>query len=257
MEIEINDLKIHYIEEGKDTKTSILLLHGWGASIKSFKPVINELSKYYKVYAIDFPGFGESEDPSKNYDVEEYSKVVLKFIEEKKLQDVVLIGHSFGGRVIIKLVGKLGFNPKKIILVDSAGIRPKKKKTRIIKEKIFKCIKAFATIIFGKEKAKKIIDKYKNKMGSEDYKNANETMKEVFKNVINEDLTQYLPNIKSPTLLIWGDKDMETPIEDGRKMESLIPDSGLVVINGAGHFSYLENCGYFLVVVKKFLEGCE
>ena len=94
-------------------------------------------------------------------------------------------------------------------------------------------------------------------MGSEDYKNANETMKEVFKNVINEDLTQYLPNIKSPTLLIWGDKDMETPIEDGRKMESLIPDSGLVVINGAGHFSYLENCGYFLVVVKKFLEGCE
>ena len=153
MEIEINVLKIHYIEEGKDTKTSILLLHGWGASIKSFKPVINELSKYYKVYAIDFPGFGESEDPSKNYDVEEYSKVVLKFIEEKKLQDVVLIGHSFGGRVIIKLVGKLGFNPKKIILVDSAGIRPKKKKTRIIKEKIFKCIKAFATIIFGKEKA--------------------------------------------------------------------------------------------------------
>ena len=178
------------------------------------------------------------------------------YYQEHKEQIWVGYNSNNYDQYILKGI-QLGFNPKKIILVDSAGIRPKKKKTRIIKEKIFKCIKAFANIIFGKEKAKKIIDKYKNKMGSEDYKNANETMKEVFKNVINEDLTQYLPNIKSPTLLIWGDKDMETPIEDGRKMESLIPDSGLVVINGAGHFSYLENCGYFLVVVKKFLEGCE
>lgn len=93
MEIEINDLKIHYIEEGKDTKTSILLLHGWGASIKSFKPVINELSKYYKVYAIDFPGFGESEDPNKNY----YRKTPVLNIHEKKFFHIMRkkIGDKF------------------------------------------------------------------------------------------------------------------------------------------------------------------
>ena len=112
-------------------------------------------------------------------------------------------------------------------------------------------------MLLGKKRAKDIIDKYKNKFGSEDYRNADDTMKEVFKNVVNEDLKEYLPNIKVSTLLIWGDRDLETPIEDAKLMEKLIPDSGLVIIQGAGHFSYLENTRFFITVVNKFLEGCE
>lgn len=257
MQIEINNLKVNYIEKGPETNTSILLLHGWGANIASFNPVIESLSKTFKVYAIDFPGFGQSENPDTSYHVEDYSRLVLEFIKQKKLEKVVLVGHSFGGRVIIKLVGKLGYKPEKVILVDSAGIKPKKSFKRKVKESIFKCIKNIANIILGKEKAKKLIDKYKNKLGSQDYKNADETMKEVFKNVINEDLTEYLPNIKTSTLLIWGDRDLDTPISDAKKMEELIPDAGLVTIAGAGHFSYLDNIGYFLTVVNKFLEGCD
>lgn len=257
MQIEINNLNVNYIEKGPETNTNILFLHGWGTSIASFNPVIENLSKKFKVYAIDFPGFGLSQEPDESYNVEDYSKLVLEFIEKKNLKNVILVGHSFGGRVIIKLAGKLGYKAKKIILIDSAGIRPKKSFKRKVKEKIFKCIKVIANLILGKEKSKIIIDKYKNKMGSEDYRNADDTMKEVFKNVINEDLTEYLPNIKAPTLLIWGDKDTQTPISDGRKMEELIPDAGLVTISGAGHFSYLDNLNYFLTIVNKFLEGCD
>lgn len=257
MQLEINNLKVNYLEKGPQTKTSVVLLHGWGASISAFNPIIDNLSKKFKVYAIDFPGFGLSDKPDKSYHVEDYSKIVLEFINKMNLKDVILIGHSFGGRVIIKLVGKLGFSPKKIILVDSAGIRPKKSLKVKIRERIYKCIKKVARIILGKAKADKIINKYKNKLGSEDYKNADETMKEVFKNVINEDLTDYLPNIKAPTLLVWGDKDTETPISDAKIMESLIPDSGIVTIRGAGHFSYLDNTTFFLTVVNNFLEGCE
>ena len=257
MQIEINKLKINYIEKGPDSKTCVVLLHGWGANIASFNPIINELSNKLKVYAIDFPGFGLSQKPDESYHVEDYSKIVLEFINKKELKNVILIGHSFGGRVIIKLVGKLGFVPKKIILIDSAGIKPKKTFKRKIKERIYKVIKRAANLILGKEKAKKVIDKYKNKLGSEDYKNADDTMKEVFKNVVNEDLRGYLPNIKVPTLLIWGDRDTETPIKDAKLMEELIPDAGLVTIQGAGHFSYLENTRFFMTVVNKFLEGCE
>ena len=126
MQLEINNLKVNYLEKGPQTKTSVVLLHGWGASIAAFNPIIDNLSKKFKVYAIDFPGFGLSDKPNKSYHVEDYSKIVLEFINKMNLKDVILIGHSFGGRVIIKLVGKLGFSPKKIILVDSAGIRPKK-----------------------------------------------------------------------------------------------------------------------------------
>lgn len=257
MEININNLKINYIEEGPDTKTNIILLHGWGTSIDSFKPIIENISKNYKVYAIDFPGFGKSQKPDESYTVEDYSKIVLEFINKLNLENVVLVGHSFGGRVIIKLVGKLGYKPAKIILVDSAGIRPKRKLKYYIKISVFKTVKYIVRILLGKNKSEEIINKYKNKFGSQDYKNADETMKKVFKNVVNEDLTPYLKNINAPTLLIWGELDNDTPLKDAQKMEQLINNAGLVVIKGAGHFSYLNDINYFMVVVNKFLEGCE
>ncbi len=257
MQIEINNLKINYTESGPDTNTNVLFLHGWGTNIASWKPVSDAMSKKFKTYVIDFPGFGDSDKPDKSYTVEDYSKIVLEFITKKGISNVILIGHSFGGRVIIKLTGKLGFKAEKIILVDSAGIRPKKKFKVKVRERIFKIIKKCANIFLGKEKANKVINKYKNKLGSEDYKNADETMKEVFKNVVNEDLTEYLPNISAPTLLVWGDKDIDTPIADAHKMEELIPNAGLAIIPGTGHFSFLQNPNYFMLVVNKFLEGCE
>lgn len=257
MEIQINDLKINYIKEGPDTKTTILFLHGWGTNAESFRPVINEMAKKFTTYAIDFPGFGSSQQPPTTYEVEDYSKIVLEFINKLNLENVVLVGHSFGGRVIIKLVGKLGYKPKKIILVDSAGIKPKRTLKYKIKVGVFKFAKKIAMILLGKKKGQEIIDKYRSKAGSKDYNNADSVMKEVFKNVVNEDLTEYLPNIKSPTLLIWGELDQDTPLSDAQKMEQLIDNAGLVVIKGAGHFSFLNNLPYFLVVVNKFLEGCE
>lgn len=257
MEIEINNLKINYIKEGPETKTNILFLHGWGTSAESFRPVIKEMAKKFTTYAIDFPGFGSSEQPPTTYAVEDYSKIVLEFINRLNLDNVILVGHSFGGRVIIKLVGKLGYKPKKIILVDSAGIKPKRTLKYSIKVGIFKLAKNLAKLFLGKKKGQELIDKYKNKAGSTDYKNADSVMKEVFKNVVNEDLTEYLPNIKTPTLLIWGELDQDTPLSDAQKMKQLIDNAGLVVIKGAGHFSFLNNLPYFLVVVNKFLEGCE
>ena len=257
MDIVINNIKINYIKKEIGSKTNIIFLHGWGANINSFMPVINEVSKKYNVYAIDLPGFGLSDEPPANYMVVDYSKIVLEFINKLKLDNAILIGHSFGGRVIIKLVGALKFLPKKIILIDSAGIKPKRSLKYYIKVYSYKFARNMLKLILGKKKSYKIIEKYRSKVGSQDYKNADETMKEVFKNVINEDLTDYLPNIKAPTLLVWGDKDTETPISDAKIMESLIPDSGIVTIRGAGHFSYLDNTTFFLTVVNNFLEGCE
>ena len=220
-------------------------------------PVINEVSKKYNVYAIDLPGFGLSDEPSKDYMVEDYSKIVLEFINKLKLENVVLIGHSFGGRVIIKLVGALKFIPKKIILIDSAGIRPKRSLKYYIKVYSYKFARNMLKIILGKKKSYKIIEKYRSKVGSQDYKNASLTMREVFKNTVNEDLRKYLPSINVPTLLIWGENDTDTPLSDGRIMEKMIKDSGLVILKGAGHYSYLDNYNQFIRVLYKFLEECD
>ena len=189
--------------------------------------------------------------------VEDYSKIVLEFINKLKLDNVVLIGHSFGGRVIIKLVGALKFIPKKIILIDSAGIRPKRSLKYYIKVYSYKFARNMLKIILGKKKSYKIIEKYRSKVGSQDYKNASLTMREVFKNTVNEDLKKYLSSISAPTLLVWGENDTDTPLSDGKIMEKMIKDSGLVILKGAGHYSYLDNYNQFIRVLYKFLEECD
>jgi len=257
VEIKIDNIKIVYNETGKDSKTNIILLHGWGANKESFLPVQGYFSNKFKVYNIDMPGFGESEKPPITYTVSDYAKIILEFIKMLELDNVVLVGHSFGGRVIMKLVGELNYKPQKIIFVDSAGVKPKRKFSYYYKVYSYKLFRKIVTLTMGKKKSEKIINYWRNKVGSEDYKNADNTMREVFKNVVSEDLVPYISNIKVPTLIVWGENDQDTPLKDARKIESLIEDSGVVVLKNAGHFSYLDNLNEFLIITSKFLEECE
>lgn len=255
MNVKINGLNINYEILGENNTNEVLILHGWGANLQSFSPVAKHLSKTCKVYAIDFPGFGESQEPDFAYTVSDYAKLVLEFIKKMNISSPTLIGHSFGGRVIIKLVGELGFKPKNIIFVDSAGIKPKRSLSYYFKVYSFKLAKKAIYTFNNKEKAEKIIAELRKNAGSSDYKSASETMKKVFVNVVNEDLKVYLPKINVPSLLIWGDKDLDTPLKDAKVFEKLIPNSGLVVLEGAGHYSYLDKLGDFLVIISKFMEG--
>jgi len=93
------------------------------------------------------------------------------------------------------------------------------------------------------------------KYGSPDYKRLNPNMRKTFVKVINQDLTEYLPQIKASTLLVWGSADTETPLWMGQKMEKEIPDAGLVVFEGRTHFAFLEEAQRFLVIVNTFLFG--
>jgi pimeloyl-ACP methyl ester carboxylesterase len=255
LNVNVNGLNINYEVLGKDNENEVLILHGWGANLASFAPVAIHLSQKFKVYSIDFPGFGKSDEPDSSYTVTDYAKLVLEFIKKMNIQNPTLIGHSFGGRVIIKLVAELGFTPKNIIFVDSAGIKPKRSLKYYFKVYSYKLTKKIIYLFNSKEKAEKIIKELRKNAGSSDYNAASETMKKVFINVVNEDLKSYLPKIKVPSLLIWGDKDLDTPLKDAKIFEKLIPDSGLVVLEGAGHYSYLDKLGDFLVIISKFLEG--
>ena len=101
----------------------------------------------------------------------------------------------------------------------------------------------------------KALDSFKNKFGSADYKNASPIMKECMVSLVNEDLREWLPNIKAPTLLVWGEKDTATPIEDAMLMEKTIPDAGLVKIQNCSHYVFLEQPGYVNLIIKTFLNG--
>ena len=218
------------------------MLHGWGSKLDLFGTIIENLSKNNKVYAIDLPGFGGTDEPKEAWNVDRYVDFVIEFIEKMNIKELSILGHSFGGRVIIKLVNRqnLNFKVDKLVLVDSAGIKPEKSKKTSMKTKVYKVLK----ILVGNKIVSKIfpnlLNNIKKKFGSEDYRNATPIMRDTLVKTVNEDLTDLLPNIEQSTLLIWGDKDTATPIEDAKKMESLIKDSGLVTVEGAGHFSFLE-----------------
>lgn len=248
---EYENLKINYMRKG--TGKPLVLLHGWGTSVDTFTALFENLSKYYDVTMLDFPGFGDSTEPLSPWNLDDYAKMTSTFIEALGIKNPTLLGHSFGGRVSIKLSQILPIH--QIVLVNSAGIKPKRKKSYYLRVYGYKLFKTVASLPFFKWLLKAPLDAYREIYSSSDYKQASPIMKQVLSKVVNEDLRNLLPKITCPVLLIWGDEDTSTPLEDAKLMDSLIPDSGLVVFEGAGHFSYLEQPARFLTIINTFLGG--
>lgn len=245
------NLQVNYIRKGNGK--TLVFLHGWGAEIGTFTHLMDELSKSYDVVAIDFPGFGKSEEPQTPWNLDEYAKMTLAFINDHNIVNPILIGHSFGGRVSIKLSQLMLVD--KIILINSAGIKPKRKANYYVRVYGYKFFRNVASLPLLKWMLKEPLEAYREIYSSSDYKQASPKMKQVLSKVVNEDLRDLLPNIKVPVLLIWGDQDTSTPLQDAQIMEKLIPDAGLVVFEGAGHFSYIEQPARILTIIRTFIGG--
>lgn len=251
----IKNLTINYIKKGSGK--TVLILPGWGTTINTYMPLINSISNYANIYCLDMPGFGNSEEPDTYWNLDNYVDFIIDFIKSQNIQDLDLIGHSNGGRIIIKLMNRidLNFNVNKIILIGSAGIVHKKSQSKKLKIKIFKLGKKILEIKPIKTMFPNLLSKLQNKLGSEDYKKASPVMKKTLVNLVNEDLRELLSNIKVPTLLIWGENDTATPLQDGEIMEKLIPDSGLVKVRNCTHYVFLEQTAYVNSIISNFLNG--
>lgn len=259
MNFNYNGININYEifenEVVQENSRPLLLLHGWMAEIRSWAPVYMFFSKTRKVYVIDFPGqAGKSDSLKEPWGVPEYAEMVRNFIENQNIKNCDVIGHSFGGRVIIYLSSKYKDLFNKIILTDSAGIKPKFSLKRTIKIYSYKIAKYFYKIIMPKDKYEKKLEEMRKKRGSSDYsKLQSDVLRQTFNKVINLDLTPNLKEIQNSVLLIWGDSDKDTPLYMAKIMEKNIKDSGLVVLENAGHFSYLDNTQKYLIVANNFL----
>jgi pimeloyl-ACP methyl ester carboxylesterase len=182
--------------------------------------------------------------------------MLIKLLDALGIQRACFVGHSFGGRVSIMLSALHPDRVEKLVLVDSAGIRPKRALKYYFRVYRFKLLKRlFLLLTPGRDRDEKL-DKFYKKYGSKDYRESG-SMRQTFVKVVNEDLRGYLHDIKCPTLLVWGEEDMDTPVSHAKIMEKEIPDAGLVVFKGAGHFSYLDRLGDFNIIVSRFFEGNE
>lgn len=251
MIIKINDYDINYIDEGKGD--AVLLLHGWGSNYKSLTPLINLLKDKYRVLAIDYPGFGESSELRESFSIDDYADIVCSFLIELGINKVILVGHSYGGRIILKLNSRenLGFKIEKNVLIDAAGLKDHKDLKTLIKIHTFKTLKKLTKLMpIDEEKKSELERELKIKFGSSDYSKASKVMQETLVKAVNEDLTDLLKHMRE-TLLIWGDEDKVTPMWMARKMESEIKGSGLVILHG-GHFSYLDDPITFMKVISSY-----
>lgn len=253
LDIKVNNQKIHYRETGPSEGAPILLMHGWGCSSKTLLSIENTLNQKMHVFNIDLPGFGESEEPQEVWGVEDYTQAIEALVKELNIDNPILLGHSFGGRISI-LYGSRN-KTKKIILTDAAGVKPRRSMKYYIKVYSYKTIKHLMPLIFGKKKGGELLDKYRGKSGSSDYNQASPMMRAILSKCVNEDLKHVMPQISAPTLLIWGENDTATPLSDAKTMEKLIPDAGLVSFSGCGHYSFLDNPHGYKAVLVEFLKN--
>jgi pimeloyl-ACP methyl ester carboxylesterase len=238
---------------------NILLLHGWGVGSKTWVNVKNILESYgYKVFVPDLPGFGENPEPRFPWSVDDYAEWVADFCAKNNLSHFFLFGHSFGGGIATLFTAKY---PDKVIKLGLIAAKLHRQKTiryygGIFLAKVGNFVFCLPFLSFLRPLAQKILYKL---LGVRDYYKLELkktfTMKETFRKVVDYDLTPYLPKIKTPTLIIWGTKDSDTPLGDAYLINKEIAGSKLELIDGGRHALNLQYPEKVAESIDKFVKS--
>lgn len=238
MKINVKNLSINYIQYGEGN--DIVLLHGWGQNIEMMRPIGDDFQDRFRITILDFPGFGESEEPKEAWTIEDYELMLEEFLKKVNVKKPIVIGHSFGGRVAIRYSAR---NPiSKLVLFGSPCIRIQEELSLGVK--MLKKLKTLPGLNGLGEYMKKFI-------GSRDYKAASPIMRQTLVNVVNEDLSKFAREIEEPTLLIWGTNDTEAPLNEAKELEKIMLDAALITLPGT-HYAYLENLPRVVTILDNF-----
>ncbi len=247
--IEIGGQKTRLYDSGSGQ--AMVVLHGWGGRIESMAPILSGLADLGRIIAVDLPGFGEAPPPGAPWGTEDYAAFVETVLDDAGLLQADFIGHSYGAKTSLMLAATHPERVGKLVLQGSSGLRtPPSVKARM-KRLASKGARFAGRFGAPGEKVRRAVY---DRIASEDYRNAG-GMRPTLVKVVNEDFTELLPRVTAPTLLVWGSNDEAAPLAHGKTMESLIPDAGLVVFEGAGHFAYLEEPQRFNTIARHFLSS--
>jgi pimeloyl-ACP methyl ester carboxylesterase len=231
----------------------VLALHGWGGNARSFWPIASRLSaRSYQVHLLDLPGFGQSALPPQTWGVGDYVQFIVAYLNAAGLDRVSVLGHSFGGRIALVLAAEYPARVHKMVLANSAGLRTPPGFKQQVRSFWAGIVRGSLDTLGLNTLRTRLQESYNRRFASQDYLTAG-PLRDTFLQVIQEDLTLFAQRVQAPTLLIWGDQDADTPLWQGQRLEQLIPDAGLIVFKGAGHFSYLERLNDYIRIVDHFL----
>lgn len=231
--------EVFYRYKKKAGKPCLILLHGWGASSEIFKD-FHKIKREFSILEIDFPPFGKSEEPN-NWNLFSYANMTISLCESLKIEKANFLGHSFGGRIAILINVIKPDLVEKNILVDSAGMKPRRKISYYFKVAKYKYLK---------KKGKNV-----QKLGSNDYLSLSPKMRKTFVSIVSTNLEDYAKMIKKETLIVFGEDDKETPIYMAKRLKKLIQNSQLEIIKEAGHFCFLDKPYEFSNLILEFLRS--
>ena len=221
----------------------IVFLHGWGQNIEMMKPIADPLQETHEIIILDLPGYGESSEPTFTWTVYDYVECIHTLLDKLKIENPILVGHSFGGKISLLYASK--YAVEKLVLFGSPFKKEIEKLS--LKTKTLKTLKKVPVLNKFEQFAKRHI-------GSTDYRNASPRMREILVETVNLDITNEVKKIKCPTLIVWGTNDEAVPVERAYELENLIQDAGVVIYEGATHYAYLENLGQTISILHNFLD---
>jgi len=238
----MNKMKYDYYKTNSDE--TLIFLHGWGLTGNHFNKIINKLGGKKSYIKIDFYGFGQSEMPKDYFDTYEYAYHIFLLLKKLNVSNkIILVGHSFGGRVAIILGGLFNLNIGSLVLTSSAGINKFSFKN-FIKIKMYKCLKLL-------NKIKLLPAMFLSKFGSDDYKNCNEILRKVFVKVVRQDLRYMLNRINVTVYLFWDKKDKTTPYYICKKIICCVKQYKIILTKNGGHFACFYNINKFSELLLK------
>jgi pimeloyl-ACP methyl ester carboxylesterase len=232
----------------------LLMLHGWGLDHTSLDGIRQQLGAQYRCVSIDFPGFGRSPAPPQPWGISDYAELICSLLDALGFSDVALLGHSFGGRVALRLSA---FSPSRInqlVLIASAGLRPNISALKALRIALLRVCGRLVTQLLPSVLAGQLRQALIRKVASRDYLAAGELRPTLVK-VVNEDAALYAQQIEIPALLLWGELDADTPVWMGRALEKLLKSSRLLVLPGFDHLSILSHGRFQLAFqISQFLQ---
>ncbi len=215
------------------------MLHGYLSSKESFFPQIEYFSKFYRVTALDFAGMGGADALEEPFSVGDYADWTLSALAELKIEFPLVLTHSFGGRVALKILSR-GDYFDRAALIGCAGIVKKRTLSYRLRVGTYRVVK-------------KIAPKYAEAhFGSPEYRTLSPVMRESYKKIVNEDLREDAKKIARPVLFVNGTRDSETPLSSVRLLQSCVKGSKMAEVEGGGHFVHLEDPLAVQLAVEEF-----
>jgi pimeloyl-ACP methyl ester carboxylesterase len=249
MQVIVNELLTQYRIEGKGKL--VVVVHGWGDSSAGVRDLQDELSRYYRVLAINLPGFGGSQAPLTTWGLTDYAQFVHSFLHKTTLKPYALIGHSNGGAILIRALSQQLLTADKLVLLASAGIRNEQNGR---KQALQLAVKG------GKFLSRPLPFSLRQKLRQKTYQAVGsdmlvvEQLQESFKKIVADDVQQDASTLTLPTLLIYGINDQATPLRYGRMLHKAIPGSTLKTVAAAGHFVHQDQPSIVNQYIEEFLQ---